>query len=138
MKKLILLISILVGFNLTSQASSFKLDARAIESKFTAAQELNISTVDMSSLTQNTAVKGDVSRVTAGVLGIFCGNFGIHRFYMGHTNAGIVYLVVGIVTGTSVSSIAGVIDGVIYLLATDDEFNAKYAHNENIIQWIAN
>lgn len=137
MKNLLILIIILLGLNFSSKASIYKLDNHSIETKFATAQELNITSLDLSTFTQNASVKGDISRITAGVLGIFCGNFGIHRFYMGHTNAGIVYLVVGIVTGTSLSSIAGVIDGVIYLLASDDEFNAKYAHNENIIQWIA-
>ena len=136
MQKLLILIIAILGLTFSSKASIYKLDAKSIETKFAATQELDITTLNMSAVTQNTMLKEDVSRVTAGVLGIFCGNFGIHRFYMGHNNAGIVYLVVGIFTGTSVSTIAGVIDGVLYLVATDDEFKTKYLHNDKVIQWL--
>ncbi len=136
MQKLLILIIAILGMTFNSKASIYKLDAKSIETKFAAAQALDITTLNMNMLTQNTMLKEDVSRITAGVLGIFCGNFGIHRFYMGHTNAGIVYLVVGVFTGTAVSTIAGVIDGVLYLVATDEEFTSKYLHNDKIIQWL--
>lgn len=136
MKKLLVLIAVLfAGFHL-SFASSYKLDAFALETKFASAQEINIQSMDMNLLTQNAQVKEEVSRITAAVVGIFCGSLGIHRFYMGHKNAGIVYLVVGIVSAGSVTSVVGLIDGIIYLMATDEEFVAKYLHNDKIIQWI--
>ena len=136
MKKLLVFIVILFAGLKMSYASSYKIDAIALETKFAAAQELSLNNLEMGFTTQNTLLKEDVSRITAGVLGVFCGGFGIHRFYMGHRDAGIVYLVIGFATGTSVSAIAGLIDGILYLTSTDDEFVGKYLHNDKIIQWL--
>lgn len=136
MKKLLVLFVAMLGLSFSGKASIYKLDAQSIETKFASAQELKISEIDMTMLTQQTQVKAEVSRIAAAVIGVFCGSVGIHRFYMGHTNAGIVYLVVGVVTAGTVTSVVGLIDGIIYLLATDEEFAAKYLHNDKIIQWI--
>ena len=136
MKKLLVFIAVLFFGAHLSYASSFKLDAAALESKFASASEISISAIDMNTLVIQVKEKEGVSRVTAGVLGIFCGGLGIHRFYMGHKDAGIVYLIVGIVSGTSISAIAGLVDGIMYLASSDEEFVAKYLHNEKIIQWL--
>lgn len=136
MKKLLVLIVVLFSGVQLSLASSYKLNAVDLETKFASAQELKISEIDMTMLTQQTQVKAEVSRIAAAVIGIFCGSVGIHRFYMGHTNAGIVYLVVGVVTAGTVTSVVGLIDGIIYLLATDEEFQQKYANNSGLIQWL--
>lgn len=136
MKKLLVLFIAILGLTFNSKASIYKLDAQAIETKFASAQELKISEIDMTMLTQQTQVKAEVSRIAAAVIGIFCGSVGIHRFYMGHTNSGIVYLVVGVVTAGTVTSVVGLIDGIIYLLATDEEFQQKYANNSGLIQWL--
>ena len=58
------------------------------------------------------------SRLAAGLLGIFLGAFGIHRFYLGYTGVGVAMLlmtllsfgVLGLVT-----SIWGLIEGILYL-----------------------
>jgi TM2 domain-containing membrane protein YozV len=36
------------------------------------------------------------SKLGAGLLGIFLGEFGIHRFYLGHTTIGIIQLILGL------------------------------------------
>lgn len=134
MKKLLVLSIAILGLSFSGKASIYKLDAQSIETKFATAQELDITALNMSLLTQNTMAKEDVSRVTAGILGIFCGNFGLHRFYMGHTQAGIIHLVTAPFAG--ISGLVGLIDGILYLVATDEEFNAKYLHDDRIIQWL--
>lgn len=53
------------------------------------------------------------NRWVAGVLGIFLGVFGVHRFYLGFTGVGVVQLVLGIVTAGIVSSIWGFIEGIL-------------------------
>jgi TM2 domain-containing membrane protein YozV len=63
------------------------------------------------------------SRVTAGVLAILLGGLGIHKFYMGKTLLGIVYI---LFCWTSIPSIIGLIEGILYLVKTDEEFQNKY------------
>ncbi|WP_419882680.1 TM2 domain-containing protein [Peribacillus sp. B-H-3] len=63
------------------------------------------------------------SKVAAGVLGILLGNFGVHKFYLGKIGMGILYLVF---CWTGIPGIIGLIEGIIYLCKSDEEFNAKY------------
>ena len=62
------------------------------------------------------------SRTTAGILGILLGTFGVHKFYMGKVGAGIVYL---LLWWTGLPLIAGIIEGIIYLVEDDRAFYAK-------------
>jgi TM2 domain-containing membrane protein YozV len=57
----------------------------------------------------------DKSKLTAGLLGIFLGGFGVGRFYLGYTNIGVLQLVVSVVT-CGFGSIWGFIDGIIILI----------------------
>ena len=63
------------------------------------------------------------NRVTAGVLGILLGGFGIHKFYLGKIGWGIIYLVF---FWTCIPAIIGLIEGIKYLTMSDYEFVAKY------------
>jgi len=65
------------------------------------------------------------SRVTAAVLALLLGGFGIHKFYIGKTGTGIIYL---IFFWTYIPAIIAFIEGIIYLVSTktDEEFTAKY------------
>lgn len=42
------------------------------------------------------AQKGNKSKMTAGLLGIFLGSFGVHNFYLGYTTKAVIQLVVSI------------------------------------------
>ena len=55
------------------------------------------------------------SRVVAGLLGIFLGSLGIHRFYLGFTTIGVVQIVVTIVT-CGIGAIWGLVEGILYLV----------------------
>ena len=66
---------------------------------------------------------GTRSKVTAGVLGILLGGFGAHKFYLGDTGMGILYLVF---FWTGIPLIIGFIEGIIYLTMTDEAFAQKY------------
>jgi TM2 domain-containing membrane protein YozV len=68
----------------------------------------------------------DRSRVAAGLLGIFAGTFGIHKFYLGKTGQGIVYV---IFFWTFVPAIIGFIEGIWYLTMSEAEFQARYPSN---------
>lgn len=65
------------------------------------------------------------SRVTAAVLAILLGGIGVHKFYIGKTGMGILYL---IFFWTYIPMIIALIEGIIYLTSTktDEEFTAKY------------
>lgn len=62
-------------------------------------------------------------RVTAGILAILLGGIGIHKFYLGKIGQGILYL---IFFWTVIPAIIGLIEGIIYLTKTDEEFQALY------------
>ena len=69
-------------------------------------------------------------KVAAGVLAILLGWLGIHKFILGFTTQGIILLCVSLLTfGICgfVTSIIGIIEGVIYLTKSDQEFYQTYA-----------
>ena len=70
------------------------------------------------------------SKVAAGVLGILLGAFGVHKFYLGYVGTGIVHVVLTVLIITApISSIVGVIEGILYLTKTDEEFHNTYVEN---------
>lgn len=74
------------------------------------------------------------SRLTAALLAIFLGHLGVHKFYMGSWGWGLVYIGAILLTffiGWFATSITGIVEGIIYLKMTDEEFAAKYP-NETI------
>lgn len=76
----------------------------------------------------NTPYKSE-KKLVAGLLGILLGGFGIHKFYLGYTKAGIIQIIVTLIT-CGVGSIIGLIEGVLYLVKTDEEFDQMYVHNQ--------
>lgn len=54
------------------------------------------------------------SRMVCGLLGIFLGGWGVHRFLMGYTTMGIIQIVVTLVT-CGLGSIWGLIEGIMIL-----------------------
>lgn len=63
------------------------------------------------------------NRLTAGLLAILLGGFGVHKFYLGKTTEGIIHI---LFVWTGIPSIIGVVEGVIMLTQTDEEFKIKY------------
>ncbi len=57
------------------------------------------------------------SKVAAGLLGIFVGGFGIHRFYLGYIGVGIIQIVVTIFT-LGIGGLWGFIEGILILAGT--------------------
>ena len=62
-------------------------------------------------------------KLIAGLLGILLGSFGIHKFYLGQTGWGIVYL---IFFWTFIPGLVGIVEGIIYLTMKEADFNQKY------------
>ena len=76
---------------------------------------------------QNTQVKQGKSKVVCGLLAIFLGHLGIHRFYMGYTNIGFIQLALnlaGFLT-CGITSIAaaiwGLVDGIMIFTGNINE-----------------
>lgn len=59
----------------------------------------------------------------AGILGLFFGVFGVHRFYLGQTGLGVLYLVF---FWTGITALIGLIDAIVFLSMDRDEFDMKY------------
>lgn len=72
-------------------------------------------------------------RVLAGVLAIVLAPFGVHKFILGYTTQGIIYLILSVFTCGTVTSILGLIEGIIYLTKTDEEF--VYIYQTNKKEW---
>lgn len=68
---------------------------------------------------------GADKKVLCGVLAIVFGGLGIHRFILGDTKGGILRIVVTLVT-CGVGSVVGLIEGIIYLTKSDEEFVQTY------------
>lgn len=76
-------------------------------------------------------------KIAAGICGILLGCFGVHKFILGYTTEGIIMLVVGLVGGlvtcgvaSAVIGIIGLIEGILYLTKTDQEFEDMYINNQ--------
>lgn len=75
--------------------------------------------------------------VAAGLLALFLGGLGIHKFYLGYNTAGFIMLGVAIL-GSIVSFgmagavvwVIGVVEGIIYLTKSQSEFDAQYVYSK--------
>lgn len=75
--------------------------------------------------------------VAAGLLAIFLGVFGVHKFYLGCNQAGFLVLAVSIIGGiftfglaAAVIEVISIIEGIIYLTTSQTEFDRQYVLNQ--------
>lgn len=66
------------------------------------------------------------SRGIAAILAIFLGWIGIQYFYLGKTTAGVIFLIGGVLTCTTVTSILSLVQGIMMLCMTNRQFEDKY------------
>ncbi len=87
-------------------------------------------------LALGSAAAGQKDKTAAGLLAIFLGGLGIHKFYLGFTGPGLVYLLTNTI-GFAVTwmllfipnialGIMATIEGIIYLTKSDEEFEQLY------------
>lgn len=57
------------------------------------------------------------SKLAAGLLGIFLGGFGVHRFYLGYTTIGVIQILVTLIT-CGVGHFWGFIEGILIIAGT--------------------
>jgi TM2 domain-containing membrane protein YozV len=76
------------------------------------------------------------NKIVAGILALFLGGFGIHKFYLGCTTAGIIMLVMFlfgfIVIGipSFIIAVIALIEALIYFFKSDDAFEEAYVNNK--------
>ena len=73
---------------------------------------------------QPTATRGK-EKTVAGILGILLGSLGVHHFYLGSAVTGVIELVLTIFT-CGIGGLLGLVEGVLILVMSDEEFNARY------------
>ena len=69
------------------------------------------------------------SRGIAGLLAILMGWCGLHYFYIGKTNAGILFLIIAILSCgilATVTTIISIIQGVLFFTSTQEEFERRW------------
>jgi TM2 domain-containing membrane protein YozV len=68
------------------------------------------------------------NKYVAAALAFFLGSFGVHKFYLRESGAGIFYIMLFVMTSRyfPVSAFLGMIDGMRYLTMGEQEFNQKY------------
>jgi TM2 domain-containing membrane protein YozV len=69
------------------------------------------------------------NKIPAGICGILLGSLGIHKFILGYTGAGLIVLLATVLTcgmAGVVTHLIGLIEGIIYLTKSDEEFVRIY------------
>ncbi|MEI7979998.1 MAG: TM2 domain-containing protein [Bacteroidota bacterium] len=155
MKRLFVLIlfTSFFAFNKVNAAIEYpyKADDAVIENLFAESSEIEYSNLsEIQGILLPTAslpaqLNDDNKKIIAGLLGIFCGSLGLHRFYLGHNQSGFIYLGATLVSGVagifcpflwavpSVVGLLGLIDGIMILI---DETGTKYNDKKKLIMWM--
>ncbi len=93
---------------------------------------------------QNTGqIPGADKKLAAGICAILIGGFGVHKFILGYQQEGIILISIWLVSfiiamvtcgiGTPlvlIPTIIGIIEGIIYLTKSDEEFVQTYVNNK--------
>lgn len=101
------------------EAERIKLEHRKLDSmeKATAAPMYAQAPADL-----NYGGKELKSKTTAGILAILLGGIGAHKFYLGKSGMGILYLVF---CWTYIPGLIGLFEGISYLVKSDEDFHAN-------------
>ncbi len=78
-------------------------------------------------------VQGADKKVPAGICGILLGALGVHKFILGYNKEGLIMLLVSLLSCGFLAWIMGVIgliEGIIYLTKTDEDFVNTYITNK--------
>jgi len=83
-------------------------------------------------MVQDWKTAGADKKVVAGVLGLLIGSLGIHKFVLGYQTEGIIMLLVSVLSCGALApimSIIGIIEGIMYLTKTDEDFVRTYIYS---------
>lgn len=73
--------------------------------------------------------KPENKKIIAGIFALLLGSLGIHKFILGYTKEGIIQIVISVIT-CGVAGIIPFIEGIIYLVKSDEEFYHTYQVNK--------
>lgn len=76
---------------------------------------------------------GADKKISAGICAILLGFLGVHKFILGYTGAGLTMLLVTLLTcgiAGGIMWVIGLIEGIIYLTKSDEEFVQMYILNK--------
>jgi len=135
MKKLVLALALVIGAAGASFASNYKLDEAAVESAFTASEDITMQSNILSESLSNAALAdGDITKGGFLVRAYFCGFVGMHRAYVGNggKKVGLYYCLSSIV---GVGYAIGWIDFLMVLIK-GEEMMDKFKDNPKFIVWI--
>jgi len=68
-------------------------------------------------------------KLACGILAILLGCLGIHKFILGMTTPGLIMLLVSVLSFfilSPIMTVIGIIEGIIYLTKTDEQFYQEY------------
>jgi len=69
------------------------------------------------------------NRIPAGICGVVLGGFGVHKFILGYTGVGVLMLLISVLSCGAlypIMHLIGLVEGIVYLTKTDDEFVRLY------------
>ena len=75
--------------------------------------------------------RGADKKIVAGILGIVIGGLGIHKFILGYQKEGLTMLLVSVLSCFTLSAfmhVIGIIEGIMYLTKSDEEFVRTYIY----------
>ncbi len=86
-------------------------------------------------MTTTNQSSGISKRLIAGLLAIFLGTLGVHKFYLGINKVGLIYLLVAVLGSvllipTLVIALLSLIDGIKYLMCSDEQFETVYVQGK--------
>jgi TM2 domain-containing membrane protein YozV len=91
-----------------------------------------MQSVNAGPMTDWKAMGGD-KKIVAGILAILVGSLGVHKFILGYTTEGLIMLLVTVLTcgiAGIVMSVVGIVEGIMYLTKSDEEFVRTYIQNK--------
>ena len=76
---------------------------------------------------------GADKKMVAGILAILLGSLGVHKFILGYTTEGVIMLLVSVLSCgilAVVPSVIGIVEGIMYLTKSDEEFVRTYIQSK--------
>ena len=104
------------------KASEFADEAKEAAGEFK--EEAKETLNDMKESWNEATNNGENKKLIAGILAIVIGGLGIHKFILGYNKEGVLQILLSLLCG--VGAIIGIIEGIIYLTKSDEEFYETY------------